>query len=173
MDESDEQLIESILAIVDGSVRRAAELSDLRQEPEGSFYRLYWLAISDLGASQGCVECECPMTGDRSMVPAFVRRFAAAEPGVVHVKTDAEEEEFESFGYLSFSDEGRLHKLYRKLVLAAEDELAQTEAVFQYVEIEAWVCALTDFGAPADKSIGKRVYGVQLRPGNRHEIKPV
>ena len=87
MDESDELLIESVLAIVNAVRRKMAKREDIPREVEDSVYRLYWLSISDLGAGADRVQCECPMCGDRMMVPAFVKRFIAGEPRKRAVKT--------------------------------------------------------------------------------------
>ena len=77
MDESDELLVESGFSIVNAARRRMAKREDIPREPVDRVLRLYWLSISDLGEGAGRVQCECPMCGDRMMVPAFVKRFMA------------------------------------------------------------------------------------------------
>jgi len=171
MDESDELLIESVLSIVNVARRKMAKREHIPPELEDSVYRLYWLSISDLGVGPRRVQCECPMCGERMMVPAFVKRFIAGEPRVDQVK--ARQEVFENFGYLSLLDGSRLHKAYSRLVLAAKDEIDQADPCSRYVEIEARVCSLMDLGGPVDKGIGNRVYAARLRPGEIDEIKLV
>jgi hypothetical protein len=173
MDESDELLIESVLSIVNAARRRPDNREDIPRELEASVYRLYWLSISDLGAGAGRVQCECPMCGDRMMVPAFVKRFMAGEPRVVQVKASGAQDVFEDFGYLSLLEGSRLHKAYSQLVLAAKDEIDQADPCSRYVEIEARVCSLMDLGGPFDKGLGKRIYAARLKPGELDEIKLV
>jgi hypothetical protein len=170
MDESDELLIESVLAIVNAVRRKMAKREDLR-EVEDSVYRLYWLSISDLGAGADRVQCECPMCGERMMVPAFVKRFMAGEPRVVQVM--ARQDVFEDFGYLSLLDGSRLHRAYSRLVLAAKDEIDQADPCSRYVEIEARVCSLMELGGRVDNGIEDRIYAARLRPGEIDEIKLV
>ena len=170
MEKSDEDLIESILAIVDRAQGRATEPHYLAGEPAGCFYRLYWLTVSDVGVRPGCVEGACPRSGELMEIPTFVESFVSSQPGLIHMKVGGEEDIFENLGYLSFSDEAPLAEAYSQLVLAAQSELAHSDPVFQYIEIEARVCGLSDFGGPADKGLGRRVYGAQLRPGESHEI---
>ena len=95
----------------------------------------------------------------------------AGEPRIVQVR--ARQDVFEDFGYLSLLDGSRLHKAYSKLVLAAKDEIDQADHCSRYVEIEARVCSLMDFGGPVDNGIENRIYAARLRPGELDEIKLV
>jgi len=170
MDESDEQLIEAILTIVDQAGRRAAgrrqAAGGLAEHASRPHYRLYWLAISDLGADTGFVRCEFPPSTDRFSVPTFVKRLVTAEPGASDLRTGRDEDVYESFGNLFFPDEMRLHNAYRKLVAEAEDDLLESDAIFQYVEIEAWLCDPPEPGGAADRGMAERMYGVQLWAGS-------
>lgn len=167
MEQSDKEMIDSIFRIVEHAQRRKSAEPD--DEGLGSpFYRLYWLALSDLGVAPGCIECECPTTGERWMVPGFVQRFAS-QPGVMHLRSD--EDIFENFGYLSFVDIAHVREAYCQLVLAAQGELAQPDPVFRYVEIEARTCAAADLGGPPDEGIGQRLYGAQVTPGKLCDVE--
>jgi len=173
MDKPDEQLIDAILAIVDQAERRAARrrqaASWLAGRDSGSHHRLYWLAVSDLGAKEGCVECECPTTGYRLSVPTFVEKMVTAEPGADDLKIDGDEDIYESFGYVSFADEMRLRNAFGRLVTEAQQDLKQRDAVFQYVEIEVWLCDPPDLGGLVANGMADRLYAVQLRPGDSTE----
>jgi len=173
MDEPDEQLIDAILAIVDQAELRAARrrraASCLAGRDSGSHHRLYWLAVSDLGAEKGCVECECPTSGDRLSVPTFVERTVTDEPEAGNLKTGGEEDIYESFGYVSFADEMRLRNAYSRLVSQTQEELRERDAIFQYVEIEAWLCDRPEQRGAADEGMVERMYGVQLWAGESAE----
>ena len=173
MDKSDEQLIDAILAGVDQAERRAARrrqgASCLAERDSGSHHRLYWLAVSDLGAQKGCVECECPTSGDRLSVPAFVERMVTDEDEAGDLMTGGEKDIYESFGYVSFADEMRLRKAYSRLVSQTQEELRERDAIFQYVEIEAWLCDPPELRGAADEGMVERMYGVQLWAGESTE----
>jgi hypothetical protein len=63
----------------------------------------------------------------------------------------------------------RLRNAYSRLVSQAQEELGERDAVFQYVEIEAWLCDPPELrGATAD-GMGERMYGVQLWAGESTE----
>jgi len=169
MSKTDEQLIEAILGIVDQAQRRAAGRRQSTKDSAGPkaapHYRLYWLALSDLGAKEGCVEYECPSNGRSVLVPAFVQKFFAGAPDPSHFEPVTIEDVYESFGYLAFPNEAGLYSAYGKLVAEVQAELRQPDASFQYVEIKARLCDPLESCPAADKGLTERMYGVQLWAG--------
>ena len=168
MSKTDEQLIEAILGIVDQAQRRAAGRRQSTKDSAGPkaapHYRLYWLALSDLGAAQGCVEYECPSTRRALLVPAFVQKFVVGALDPSDFTPVTIEDVYESFGYMAFPDEAGLYSAYGKLVTEVQAELREPDVVFQYVEVEAWMGDASDPNAAAERDCMASSSGQEDQP---------